>query len=72
ATKVEITDFARGYVDSIKRVCETIDLPEDNFNMEPWPSHVYFEDVNAQSHFGLVELIMNEVSRAGTFERKGA
>ncbi|MCP3687216.1 MAG: hypothetical protein GY784_02275, partial [Gammaproteobacteria bacterium] len=47
ATKVEITDFARGYVDSIKRVCETIDLPEDNFNMEPWPSHVYFEDVNA-------------------------
>jgi hypothetical protein len=68
ATKAEITDFARSYVESIKRVCETIDLPEDNFVMDPWPSHVYFEDVNSQSQFELVELVLNEVKKGGTFQ----
>jgi len=68
--KVEITDYARSSVESIKRVCETIDLPEDNFVMEPWPSHIYFEDVNAQSQFKLVELVLNEVKRGGTFQPK--
>ncbi len=68
--KVEITDFARSYVESIKHVCESIDLPEDNFIMDPWPSHVYFEDVNAQSQFELVELVLDEVKKAGTFEPK--
>jgi len=68
AAKMEMTEFARSYVESIKRVCETIDLPEDNFVMDPWPSHVYFEDVNAQSQFELVELILNEVRKGGTFK----
>ena len=68
--KVEIAGAAQSYVESIKRVCETIELPEDNFVMDPWPSHVYFEDVNGQSHFELVELIMNEVRKGGVFERK--
>lgn len=68
AAKLGITDFARTYVESIKRVCETIDLPEDNFVMDPWPSHVYFEDVNAQSQFELVELVLNEVKKGGTFQ----
>ena len=67
AAKMELTELARSYVESIKRVCETIDLPEDNFVMDPWPSHVYFEDVNAQSQFELVELILNEVRKGGTF-----
>ncbi len=68
--KEEITTTARSYVDAIKRVCETIDLPEDNFIVDPWPSHVYFEDVNGQSQFELVELILNEVGKGGTFEQK--
>jgi hypothetical protein len=68
AAKMEMAELARSYVESIKRVCETIDLPEDNFVMDPWPSHVYFEDVNAQSQFELVELILNEVSKGGTFK----
>jgi hypothetical protein len=67
--KIERTEFARSYVESIKRVCETIDLPEENFVMDPWPSHVYFEDVNSQSQFELVELVMNEVEKGGTFKR---
>jgi hypothetical protein len=68
--KVEIAEFARSYVDSIKRVCETIDLPKDNFVMDPWPSHVYFEDINAQSQFELVELILNEVKKGGALQSK--
>ena len=67
--KTEMTSFAKSYADSIKQVCETIDLPEDNFVMEPWPSHVYFEDVNAQSQFDLVEIVLDEVKNAGSIER---
>ncbi|MCP4471981.1 MAG: hypothetical protein GY815_15110 [Gammaproteobacteria bacterium] len=69
AAKAGISDFTRAYVDSIKRVCETIDLPKDNFVMDPWPSHVYFEDVNGQSQFELVEVVLNEVRKGGTFQR---
>ena len=68
AAKVEIVDAARSYVESIKRVCETIDLPEDNFVMDPWPSHVYFEDVNGQSQFELVELVLHEVEKGCPFQ----
>jgi hypothetical protein len=68
AAKAEITDYARSCVESIKRVCESIDLPEDNFVMDPWPSHIYFEDVNSESQFELVELVLNEVEKGGTFQ----
>ncbi len=66
--KLEITEYAQSCVESIKRVCETIELPEDNFVMDPWPSHVYFEDVNSESQFDLVELILNEVKKGGVFQ----
>jgi hypothetical protein len=67
ATKAEITEYARIHVKAIKRVCETVDLPQDNFVMDPWPSHIYFEDVNSETQFELVELILNEVEKGGTF-----
>ncbi len=63
--KHEITEAAGSYVAAIKQVCETIDLPEDNWVKDPWPSHVYFEDVNGQSQFELVELILEEVRKGG-------
>ena len=66
--KIEISEYARANVEAIKHVCETIDLPQDNFVMEPWPSHIYFEDVNSESQFDLVELVLDEVKRAGTFQ----
>ena len=69
AAKVEIAEAAKSYVKSIKRVCETIDLPKDNHVMAPWPSHVYFEDVNGQSQFEFVELVVDEVRKGGAFER---
>jgi hypothetical protein len=66
----EIAEYARSHVEAIKRVCETIDLPDDNHVVAPWPSHVYFEDVNGQSQFEFVEIVMNEVKKGGTFERR--
>ena len=70
AAKAEIVEYARSHVAAIKRVCETIDLPDDNHVTAPWPSHVYFEDVNGQSQFELVELVINEVRKGGAFERR--
>ncbi|MCK4860842.1 MAG: hypothetical protein KAS85_02860 [Rhodobacteraceae bacterium] len=68
-TKAAFTDEARSSVQAIKRVCETIELPEDNHVGAPWPSHVYFEDVNGQSQFELVETILNEVYKSEPIER---
>ena len=70
AAKIEIREIARSFVESIKSVCETIDLADDNWVTDPWPSHVYFEDVNGQSQFELVEIILEEVNKGGTFTRK--
>ena len=61
AAKAEATEKARAHVAAIKRVCETVDLPEDNHVGQSWPSHIYFEDVNGQSQFELVELILKEI-----------
>lgn len=61
ATKAETAAKARSFVAAIKHVCETIDLPGDNHVGQSWPSHIYFEDVNGQSQFELVELILKEV-----------
>ena len=70
ATKTSIREDARSFVESIKRVCETVDLPEDNHVGASWPSHVYFEDINGQSHFELVEIILDEVYKSGLIQRR--
>ena len=69
ATRVSIGEDARSFVESIKRVCEAIDLPEDNHVGASWPSHVYFEDINGQSHFELVKIILDEVYQSGLIQR---
>jgi len=68
--KAEFTESARTYVAAIKNVCETVDLPEDNHVSAPWASHIYFEDINGESQFDLVEVILNEVYQCEPFERK--
>ena len=70
ATRLSIREDARSFVESIKRVCETVDLPEDNHVGASWPSHIYFEDINGQSHFELVEIILDEVYRSGPIQRQ--
>jgi len=69
ATRISIREDARSFVESIKRVCETVDLPEDNHVGASWPSHIYFEDINGQSHFELVEIILDEVYKSGLIQR---
>jgi hypothetical protein len=63
--KQEIFDTTRDFVAAIKNVCETIDLPEDNNVLQPWPSHVYFEDISSQSQFDLIEIIIQTVRDSG-------
>ena len=59
--RIQLGTAASDYVKAIKEVCEQIDLPANNFVNEPWPSHLYFEDLNGESEFGLVELILKQV-----------
>lgn len=70
ATKRETKAQARAHVTAIKRVCETVDLPEDNHVGQSWPSHIYFEDINGESQFELVEIILDEVYNCPPIERR--
>jgi hypothetical protein len=63
-----MAEEARSFVEAIKHVCETIDLPADNHVKTPWPSHIYFEDVNGESQFELVEVILDEVYKCAPIE----
>ncbi len=65
-----IGEAAREYVEAIKAVCEAIELPDHNFVREPWPSHVYFEDISAQSQFELIEIIIRTATDHGQLERQ--
>ena len=66
--KQEICETTREYVAAIKTVCETINLPDDNNVLEPWPSHVYFEDISAQSQFDMIEIIIQTVRDNGALK----
>ena len=70
ATKAAFKIEARASADAIKKACEKIDLPEDNHVSSPWPSHVYFEDINGESQFELVEIILNEVYNTAPIKRR--
>ena len=60
--KTLLSSAAASYVAAIREVCEGIELPKNNFVNEPWPSHLYFEDLYGESEFGLVELILKQVN----------
>jgi len=65
--KKDIREDTRSFIKSISRVCQTVDLPDDNHIGASWPSHIYFEDINGESHFDLVEVILEEVYRSTPF-----
>ena len=65
--KKNIREDARSFIESISRVCQTVDLPDDNHVGASWPSHIYFEDINGESHFDLVEIVLEEVYRSAPF-----
>ena len=66
--KQEIHETADQFVSAIKQVSENINLPEDNNVLEPWPSHVYFEDISNQSQFDMIEIIIQSVRDNGAFK----
>ena len=66
--KQEIHETAGQFVAAIKQVSENINLPEDNNVLEPWPSHVYFEDISNQSQFDMIEIIIQSVRDNGAFK----
>ena len=68
--KTLLSSAAASYVAAIREVCEGIELPKNNFVNEPWPSHLYFEDVNGETQFELVDLILKEVYRQPKFKKK--
>ena len=70
AAKLAAAEKARRHVAAIKRVCETAGLPPDNHVGQSWPSHLYFEDINGESQFDLVEIILNEVHQCLPIERR--
>ena len=65
AAKVEIKHISDEFVASIKNVCDTIGWPTDALNRQPWPSHVYFEDINGLSEFDLLEITLQTVRERG-------
>ena len=65
--KQEIHETADQFVAAIKQVSENINLPEDNNVLEPWPSHIYFEDISNQSQFDMIEIIIQSVRDNGQF-----
>ncbi len=70
AAKTVFAKDARSFVDAIRNVCGVIDLPGDNHVGAPWPSHIYFEDVNGQSQFELVEIVLNEIYKSPPIARR--
>jgi len=67
--KQETKEMVDGFIAAIKNVCEEIGYPDEALNRQPWPSHVYFEDVNGRSEFDLVEIIVRAVNEQGAFTK---
>lgn len=72
AAKSELAEIAKYHVDAIRRVCNATDLSENTYVASPWPSHLYFEDINSQSSFELIEVILHEVINSDPFERSSS
>ena len=72
AAKSELAEIAKYHVDAIRRVCNATDLSENTYVASPWPSHLYFEDINSQSSFELIEVILQEVINSDSFERSSS
>lgn len=70
--KQEILEISRDLVTAVKNVCDSIDLTVDKYVRQPWPSHIYFEDINAESQFDLIEIIVQTVKDYGELDNRFA
>ncbi|MCP4185429.1 MAG: hypothetical protein GY761_19320 [Hyphomicrobiales bacterium] len=65
ATLVQVQSDVSAYVEAIKLVAQSISTAGYSRRIPPWPGTLYFEDVNFESDFGLIKLIVQEVTRNG-------
>ncbi len=65
ATRAQIQSDVSTCVEAIKLVAQSISTAGYSRRTPPWPGTLYFEDVNSESDFGLINLIVQEVTRNG-------
>jgi hypothetical protein len=70
--KQGIAETAREYVAAVKDVCEKIGPPDETLLSQPWPSHIYFEDISAESQFEMIEIIIQTVRDDGAINPQSA
>ena len=63
--QAELGAMARELAGAIGETCAHIGAPTPEQLAQPWPSHIYFEDISAQSHFGLIRTIITNIRAAG-------
>jgi len=56
--KTDIQATAGDYAAAVRNVGEAIGPPDAATNLQPWPSHIYFEDISVQSQFEMIEIIV--------------
>ncbi len=62
-----IRQTAREFVTAIKNICDAVGVPEEKLMRQPWPSHIYFEDISAESQFEMIEIIIRTAREEGVF-----
>ncbi len=67
--RLEIRETTREFAAAIKNVYKNINQPIGSRLHEPWPSHVYFEDISSQSQFEIIETIIQTVKDNGVINR---
>ena len=68
--KQDIQNTADAYVSAVRNVCQAIGPPDETINLQPWPSHIYFEDISAQSQFEMIEIIIQTARDNGAISPK--
>ena len=63
--KQQIETITVEYVEAIKTVAHSISKNGYESREPPWPGTVYFEDISAESDFGLIEVILDTALRNG-------
>ena len=65
AAKRELEDVAAEYAQAIKTVSETLSHSGHRRSDLAWPGDVFIEDINAESDLGLVQTILETVTKHG-------
>jgi len=65
ATQTQVKSDAVEYVEAIKSVAQNISDAGHVDRSPPWPGTIYFEDVNSESDFRLINIIVTEAVRTG-------